>query len=195
MVAHPEYRLTHTACWKIDGDGHRLGIRHEGTLPPSGDYWLPLLERMWVSTSTIMLGRDLWETVGGFTEEMAWRIEEDPEFALRCAQRTPFGVLPEPLADYRTGIDNITASKQWMGVGRDLLLYRHILATPALWAGQLTQRQMTDRVLDIAEEGAYHWRRHEQFGRARWFARQMLRLDPWSSRGWKQLASAAMGKR
>ncbi len=195
MEAHPEYELTHTYCWKIDGEGRRLGIRHEGTLPPSGDYWLPMLERVWISTSTLMLTRSLYEKTGGFTEAMAWRIEEDPEFALRCAMLTPFGLLAEPLSEYRTGIDNITASKAWKGIGRDFVLYRHIWETPGLWEGILSRREMKNRVLDMAEEGAFCWRSRGRFGRAAWFVWQMIRLAPFASRSWKQGLAVGLRRR
>jgi len=195
MEAHPEYELTHTYCWKIDGEGRRLGLRHKGMLPPSGDYSLPMLERVWISTSTLMLTRSLYEKTGGFTEEMTWRIEEDPEFALRCARLTPFGLLAEPLSEYRTGIDNITASKAWKGVGRDFPLYRHIWETPGLWEGILSRREMRNRVLDMAEEGAFCWRSRGRFGRAAWFVWQMIRLAPFASRSWKQGLAVGLRRR
>lgn len=195
MEAHPEVGFSHAACWKIDGAGARLCIRHEGALPPSGDYWRVLLDRVWVSISASMATRELIARAGPFVESMKWRGEEDAEFFLRCAARTPFGTIPEPLAEYRTGIDNISAGKNWKGVGRDFPLYRHILGDPSLWKGCLTRREMTAIVADMAEEGAFYWRERGESGRALWFAWQLVRLSPLAGRGWRQLLAAGLRRR
>ena len=195
MEAHPEFRFSHAACWKMDARGERLGVRHEGTLPPAGPYGRALLDRVWVSISTVMVTRSLMEQVGGFDEHPLWRGEEDAEFFLRCAARTPFGVLTEPLASYRGGTANLTAEKNWRGVGRDFPLYRHIWETPELWEGILSRREMRSRVLDMAEEGAFCWRSRGRFGRAAWFVWQMIRLSPFASRGWKQGLAVGLRRR
>jgi teichuronic acid biosynthesis glycosyltransferase TuaG len=186
MEAHPEYGYTHTACWKIDEHGTRLGPRHGDSLPLSGAYWEVLLQQVWMTSSTVMVSRESWERIGPFNETDEWRVHEDLEFALRYAKTMPFGVLKEPLAEYRLTPGNIS-SRKWKNIGRDFTLYIHVYHTPSLWRGAIARSQFRDRILGMAEEGAYYWRVRKRWGRALWFAEQMILLSPFSPRGWSQL--------
>jgi glycosyltransferase involved in cell wall biosynthesis len=191
MEAHPEYGYTHTACWKIDDKGNRLGVRHGDLLPPSGPYWEVLLQQVWMSSSTVMVSRKSWEQLGPFNETDEWRVHEDLEFALRYAQVMPFGVLTEPLAEYRLTPGNIS-SRKWKNIGRDYTLYIHVYRTPSLWRGGISRRQFRMRVLGMAEEGAYYWRARKRWARALWFVGQMLQLCPFAPGGWQQLAAVGL---
>lgn len=191
MEDHPEYGYTHTACWKIDEHGNRLGIRHGDSLPPTGPYWEVLLQQVWMSSSTVMVSRDSWERIGPFNETDEWRVHEDLEFALRYAQAMPFGVLKEPLAEYRLTPGNIS-SRKWKNIARDFTLYIHVYRTPTLWQGAITRSQFRRRVHGMADEGAFYWRARKHWGRALWFVGQMLRLLPFSPRGWSQLLAIGL---
>ena len=72
MQEHPQYRFCHALCWKVDDESRILEIRHGQNLPGNGDYRKALLERMWVSISTMAVTRDLWNEVGPFNEGMEW---------------------------------------------------------------------------------------------------------------------------
>jgi len=191
MEAHPEYGYTHTACWKIDEDGNRLGARHGNALPPSGSYWEVLLQQVWMSSSTVMVSRECWERIGPFNETDEWRVHEDLEFALRYAQEMPFGVLTEPLAEYRLTPGNIS-SRKWKNIGRDYTLYFHVFQTPALWEGMITKPQFRQRLLGMTEEGAFYWRARKRWVRALWFVGQMFRFSPFSARVWKQVLAVGL---
>ncbi len=194
MEAHPEYGYTHTACWKIDELGNRLGARHGDSLPPSGEYREVLLQQVWMSSSTVMVSRERWEQLGPFNETDEWRVHEDLEFALRYAKVMPFGVLTEPLAEYRLTPGNIS-SRKWKNIGRDYTLYLHVFQTPSLWEGAITKQRFRKRLLGMTEEGAFYWRARERFGRALWFVGQMFMLSPFSARGWKQLLAVILRRK
>ena len=191
MEAHPEYGYTHTACWKIDERGTRLCVRHGHNLPPSGRYWEVLLQQVWMSSSTVMVSRESWERLGPFNETDEWRVHEDLEFALRYAKVMPFGVLAEPLAEYRLTPGNIS-SRKWKNIGRDYTLYIHVFRTPELWEGAISRPVFKRQILEMAEEGAFYWRERKRFDRALWFAGQMLWLAPFSACGWKQLLACGL---
>lgn len=194
MEANPQHGYTHTACWKIDADGNRLGVRHGQSLPPSGDYREVLLQQVWMTSSTVMVSRTSWEQIGPFNETDEWRVHEDLEFALRYARAMPFGVLKEPLAEYRLTPGNIS-SRKWKNIGRDYTIYEHVFRTPDLWNGFITGRTFRKRLFSMAEEGATYWRARGRWWRALWFVGQMLRLSPLSPLGWKHLLAVGLRRR
>lgn len=194
MERHPDYLFCHARCWKVDADGQVLQVRHEAGLPGSGNYRIPLLERMWVSISTVACWRKLGAKVGGFTEDPLWAGEEDTEYALRCAKETDFGTIQEPLALYRVAEGN-WSSKKWKGVGRDYLVYTHVYGRPDLWQGVKSRREMKRMLADIAVEGSQYWRGRRDFAKAWWFARQAVRRRPFSVEAWCQMAGCIVGRR
>ena len=188
---HPVDRFCQSLCWKVDEEGHVLAVRHGGTLPGSGDYRKALLERMWVCISTVAVTRDLWEEVGSFNEGLEWAGEEDGEFAFRCAQVTPFGVIQEPLAKYRVSGENWT-SKKWKGVGRDFVAYRRIYGRKEFWKGLKTAREMHELLGEMAVEGCQYWRGQRRWGRAGWFALQGVRWRPFVPVSWRQVGGVLL---
>lgn len=194
MATHPSCRLCHALCWRVDEESQILEIRHGQNLPGSGDYRNALLERMWVSISTVAVTRDLWEEVGPFNEGMEWAGEEDGEFAIRCAWKTEFGTIHEPLAKYRVSGENWT-SKKWQGVGRDYVFYRRIYARKELWSGVKTAKEMRALLSDMAVEGSQYWRAHENWAHASWFARQAFRWAPLSEASWRQVVGVVLHRR
>lgn len=194
MEAHPEYLFCHTQCQKIDGAGQILQIRHPDGLPASGPYRRALLDRMWISISTIAVRRGLWDKVGPFIEDQAWGGEEDLEFSLRCARLTDFGVIQEPLAQYRVSGNNWT-SKKWKGVERDYVAYCRVYGRRELWDGVKSAREMRQLLADMAVEGCQYWRARGQRERATWFALQAMRWEPFSILPWRQAAGVLLGRR
>ena len=194
MEAHPKYRFSHALCWVVNEEGRVLHVRHGESMPDSGNYLEALLERMWVSVSTIAVRRGLWEEMGGFTEDRNWGGEEDLEFSLRCAHVTEFGVIREPLAKYRVSEDNWT-SKKWKGAGRDYVAYRRIYGQRRLWEGVKSSREMRRLLTEMAIEGCQYWRARAKWMRAGWFAWQALQRAPFSATSWRQMAGVALGRR
>jgi len=78
---------------------------------PSGDIFVPSLERCLVSPSAVMLRRDLFESVGGFDESLA--VCEDYDLWLRIACRSRFGLVPEPLVIKRGGHADQLSRSVW----------------------------------------------------------------------------------
>lgn len=193
MQEHPQYRFCHALCWKVDDESRILEIRHGQNLPGNGDYRKALLERMWVSISTMAVTRDLWNEVGPFNEGMEWAGEEDGEFAIRCAWKTEFGTIHEPLAKYRVSGENWT-SKKWKGVGRDYMFYTHIHARPDLWQDLMSPRKMHRLLAQIAVEGSQYWRTRCDFAKAGWFAFQALRHAPFTPATWRQVGGVLLSR-
>jgi glycosyltransferase involved in cell wall biosynthesis len=186
METHPACEFCHARCWKVDEEGRVLGVRHENGLPDCENYSMPLLERMWVSISTVAVRRTLWKRLGGFIEDCRWGGEEDLELSLRCAQMTEFGTIQEPLAKYRVSGGNWTA-KKWKGVGRDYVAYRKVYGRSELWRAAKTEREMRALLSDMAVEGCQYWRARGEWCHAGWFALQSVLRAPFSANSWRQV--------
>lgn len=191
MEAHPEYSFTHTRCEEIDSEGCSLGIRHGGVYPPNGDCLKALLTHCFVCTSSVMLRMALLKETGAFSEENCFKSGQDYEFFVRCAKEHPFG-MPDPvLVRYRRFDGTVSRNPaNWRSMPSDFVRHKIFLERPALWKGRLSRQAVREIALDSAEENAYAARRDGQWKHAAWFAAQIIRLSPWSLRGWKQLGAS-----
>lgn len=191
MEARPEYPFTHTRCEEIDEAGNFLNLRHGGVYPPDGDCLKALLTHCFVCTSSVMLRTALLEETGLFSEEKCFRSGQDYEFFVRCAKDHPFG-MPEPvLVRYRRFDGTVSRNAaNWRSMPSDFVRHRLFLGRASLWQGRLSPREVRAMAVDSAEENAYAARRNGHWRHAAWFAAQIIRLLPWSPRGWKQLGAS-----
>lgn len=191
MEGHPEFPLTHTRCMVVDDAGKDLYLRNHGNYPPDGDCFVALLRKCFICTSTVMLRRELAERAGGFTEDRKFRCGEDWEFFLRCAKGAAFGMPEGVLAKYRWSPDSVFHHPDsW-----DSASCRAFLGRPEVWRDRLDGSVVRDMAVEEAEEHAFYWRRRSDFGRAAWFAWQMIRLMPFRAGGWRQLVAAGFRRR
>ena len=193
LHAHPEIQLCHTRCLVIDTDGRELQERHAGVRPPEGDCLLPLLEHCWISISTVMVRKSFADRIGPFDERPALRAREDYDWLRRAAIETPFGLVDECLAAYRTAADSLSRTAgNWRSTPRDFLSHRDALENAGQWCGKVSTGRLREIVFGAAEENSYFWRAQGQCGKAAWFAWQMVRLAPQDARGWRHLAAAIL---
>ena len=196
MRRRPEFPLTHTGCYVIDSAGMRKEIRHQGSVPPSGEYFRGLMNHCWICLSTVMLRRDLVDKIGLFNESPDYLTGEDWEFFWRTARYHPIGFLEEPLAEYRKHENNICKiGWNWRGTPRDYLTLNRFFRRRELWEGVVTPAELKEALLDAANENSHYWRIRLSKGKAAWFAWQMVRLAPWDARGWRHLAAAALRRK
>jgi len=97
---------------------------------PSGDVFLPSLERCLVSPSAVVLRRDLFLAAGGFDESLP--VCEDYDLWLRLALRARFGLIGEPLM-VKYGGHRDQLSRQYWGMDRfRVAALEKLLADPIL---------------------------------------------------------------
>lgn len=193
LESHSGVALVHAACRVVDGAGRFLRVRHEGRLPPTGDYLLPLLEHCWISISSVLVKKEWADRIGAFDEDPVLRAREDYEWLLRAAAAGPIGVLEECLAAYRSSEDGIShGAGNWKAAPRDFLSHRDAVRHADRWGGRVSMERLVGIAVRAAAENAHARRRNGEFGKAAWFAWQMIRLDPWATAGWRQLAAAGL---
>lgn len=193
MLRHPEFELSHTYCLKVDGTGRSLGVRHEGQLPPSGDYLRPLIGHCIVTTSTVMLRKDLLNRMGMFNERPAYRTGEDYEFFLRAARHTAIGLVDEVLACYREASSGISQEDfNWRAKPRYVEMQRELLRRREWWRGRIKKREIVAALVSNCLENNGYWLGCRRFGRAAYFAALALRFAPANAGAWKALAKSAV---
>lgn len=110
MEDNPAVGLVHTWMALIDQQGKPTG--RVMTSNTEGDVWKQLVEQNTVPSSSVMVRRCCFETVGGFDQNL--RNIDDWDMWIRIAARYPFAVVKEPLMRYRQHHNNMT--KNWQVV-------------------------------------------------------------------------------
>ena len=185
---HPDVPLCHTYCHIIDEESQILGVRHEGTLPPTGRCFDALLKHCVVTVSSVLMRRALFDAAGGyFIEDRRYGIwGEEHEFLLRVAAKYPIGLVPEVLAAYRRGSQNI-ARGNWKYFPESVPFHRMVLHRADLWRGVVPRGKVLSAFADNALTNCQFWRDRGYPGRAMFFAVGVLRESPWHAAAWAHL--------
>ncbi len=193
MEEHPEVPLCHTLCNVLDEHSQVTGVRHgPDVVPPTGMIFERLLEHCWVTISTVMVRRGIFDEVGWFNCDAPYGyLGEDHEFFLRVARRHPIGLVPEVLAGFRRAGQGITA-RNWKANPEPVPLFRALLKRRDIWGGVVPRARMVRALTEMCGENAQYCRDRGQWGRVAWFACQGLKANPLDVRAWRHLASAGL---
>ncbi len=88
-----------------------------------GNVFLQLLKGNFISTQTMLLKKDAFESVGGF--DSGFPCLEDYDFVLRFAKKYPVGIVREPLVDVYAQTHSLTNNVAAELVARCLLVGKH----------------------------------------------------------------------
>jgi glycosyltransferase involved in cell wall biosynthesis len=106
---NPAVGLVHTWMVLVDQCGKSTGRVISSNA--EGDVWKQLLERNTIASSSVMVRRCCFETVGVFSPSRDLYTVEDWEMWVRIASRYPFAVIKKPLLSWRQHANN--GSKNW----------------------------------------------------------------------------------
>ena len=189
MENHPEIPLCHTLCDVIDAQSQWVGVRHgAGVVPATGMIFERLLDHCWITISTVMIRRSLFDEVGGFNPARPYGyLGEDHEFFLRVARNHPIGFVPEVLAGFRKAGQGITA-KNWTANPEPVPLFYALIARKDIWGGVVPKRRMIRAHSDACLANAGHWRNAGNARRSMYFCWRGMRLDPGNVRLWSEAA-------
>ena len=99
MRENPGYSISHTdEIWIRNGRRVNPGLRHRKR---AGDFFVESLRTCLVSPSAAMMRKKLFDSIGGFDEDM--RAAEDYDLWLRIQVDHEVGLLDEPLVTRRSG--------------------------------------------------------------------------------------------
>jgi glycosyltransferase involved in cell wall biosynthesis len=114
--------------------------------------------------SSEMVSAQLFKKLGGFRHELGRTRYEDAEFALRCMQHPPIGVVREPVVGIRIHSSNISKDMYEVHKGKIKIL-EYAMEHHEISDG--TRELMLDEVEQTRIEAAYHAFRKEEFDQLR----------------------------
>ena len=186
LLRNPSIPLCHTYAEIMDEKSIPGGVRHEGVLPSTGPYFEALLHHCWITISSVMIRRAVYDEVGPFNERPPYGyLGEDHEFFLRVAKRYDIGLVPEVLIAYRKSSEGITAGN-WRAKPEPVELYRAILRDRVVWKGTVPRRRMIRALTEACCANAVFWRGHKRPERALWAAGQAIRVAPLDRQAWSE---------
>jgi len=109
MLQKSDLAWVYSDAYAFDGQNGKILFRlGQLTRQRQGNVLENLLLDDFIPTSTVIVGRSIFATVGFFNESAQYRTQQDWDMWLRIAARYPVGVVPECLVYYRIHAANIT---------------------------------------------------------------------------------------
>lgn len=189
MQAHPDVPMCHTLCNVIDAQSQVVHIRHgAAVVPPTGRIFERLLEHCWITNSTILVKRSLFDEVGWFCEDRTTGIiGEDQDFFLRVARRYSIGLVEEVLAGYRKASSGVSRSR-WKSTPESQTFNEILIERREIWEGVVSRKTVVRAHSRTCVANARHWRDLGEGKRALYFCRRGLRHDPVNFQLWEETA-------
>lgn len=187
--------LSHTWCNILDATSRVIGERHSiDVIPPTGETFEALLHHCWITISSVMVRRSIFEKIGLFNCVPPYSICDDLDFFLRISRFYKIGFIPEILTGYRKAGQGITAGNWKLGP-QPIPLFQAFLKNKALWDGVVPRSRMRRALLEKCDNNAYFWRSNDQFSKAAWCAWQGIKASPFQPSGWKHLLASALHRK
>lgn len=101
LEAHPEFGAVYSNAIIIDEKDNRKGFLLDRGLTEEGHVFQNLLGGNFITILTVLMRRELLESIGLFNEEPSLIAVEDYEYWMRIALKFEFGYIGKPLALYR----------------------------------------------------------------------------------------------
>ena len=114
LAKRPEYRISYTREKWLRQGGH-VNQKKKHT-PPQGDIFEHCLKLCVVGMSTVMVKKELFDTVGLFDESLP--CCEDYDMWLRMSCRYPFILIDEPLTVKEGGREDQVSTQYQLGMDR-----------------------------------------------------------------------------
>jgi GT2 family glycosyltransferase len=160
LERHAEWAFVYADSWVIDATGRIRGRRSQHLDCARGDVFVPLLSGNFVPIETLVMPRELFQSLGGFREDL--RYLEDFELCLRAARRAPVGFDERCLARYRIHETNLSHAAE------EIVREYHRILEELSRAGGLTLEEERRVGLELARRrGELAWHAFRRGDRAR----------------------------
>jgi glycosyltransferase involved in cell wall biosynthesis len=177
----------------------RLNIGNRGDLPAihselvpvrSGDVFVDLLlTGNFITTSSVLLRRDIFEELDGFVEHIPRAADWD--LWLRVAERYPVEAIHEPLVGYRFHDTNISHDLDLVMCARRMVIDRALSSPRGRTLGRATQRRIRGHTWMT---NAGDLARHQQRRRSLAACAQAARHWPFVSAPFKHALKLGLGR-
>ena len=177
---------------------NRLNFGERGDLPElqsdvsemmEGDIWESLLLGNFITASSVVIKKPLFDKMGGFNE--TFRYCEDWDIWLRCSENHSVGYCSEPLVRYRFRADSLSKNHLAMLKMRELVIMRALQSQ----RGQLLPAQKRRNALASTWAcSAWDAARAKDYKCALRCYRQALSLTPFDIELWYDVARTIAGR-
>ena len=190
LEKNPGIPLCHTYCRIMDADSIEGEIRHEGLISSSGNCFDSLLDHCWITISTVLMRRSLYEECGPFSEILPYgRSGEDWEFFLKVAREHGIGFIPEVLARYRKAGGGISG-QDWRGVPAAFPFLECLVRREDIFGGMVSRSRMDEVLWTSVFQSTQFWRGRGMGWRAAYFPAKFLMSHPAFSSAWRELGKS-----
>lgn len=187
---HPAIPVCHTYCHLMDAQSRVTGIRHHGRLPPTGNCFRELLRHCWITISSVMARRAIFDEVGWFIEDPRYGIwGEELEFLLRVSRRHEIGLVDDVLTKYRRAGQNIS-SGNWKQIPESVPFNEMLLNREDIWRGRVTREEVVEALVENCLANSEYWQGQGYPERGLYFARLALKHAPGCGAAWRAAAMA-----
>ncbi len=101
LASYPEFGAVYSNAIIIDEMGKRKGLLMNRGQAKEGKVFKELLAGNFIATLTVLMRREIPESIGMLNEEPSMIAVEDYEYWMRAALKFDFGYIDRPLAMYR----------------------------------------------------------------------------------------------
>ena len=116
MDEHPDFDLVYSNALIIDEHGNKNGLLKDSKDAKTGHVFLDLLYENFIPVLTVLMKREIFESIGPLTEDTSMIGREDYECWLRVSLKYNFGYVDKPLALYRIHSEGVS-----MAINRPLM--------------------------------------------------------------------------
>lgn len=177
MDTHPDIALSHTFCHVVDEASRPLYVRREKEMPAEGDLFGRLVKECFITTSTVMIRKEVFARIGGFDESPQLRRGEDHVFFLRAVREGKIGFVPEVLAAHRKFPDNI--SGEGFEFQRSILRTQQwILDHDVLWRDRVAREVPLKAYIETCIDFSFYWQARGDYRRSLYFAAKAWEKAP-----------------
>jgi glycosyltransferase involved in cell wall biosynthesis len=190
LESHPDVPWCHSYVHVLDEASKVLGVRHEGMLPPTGRCFQRLLRHCFISTSSVVIRRDVFDQVGLFPDDTVYGAAgEEFFFFLRVARERPLGLVDQVLAKYRrSAAGSMADANGWKFVPEVVPLQELVLKDEGLWKGVVPRSEPLEVLIGGCVENGTYWADRREYGHSMFFARKALKYSPFFGPAWMILA-------
>lgn len=150
----PSVGMVYSDMTEMDEHGTPTGQRwfdadRMGPVPGSGNLFESMIRRASMAAPTVMVRRELLQTVGPYDESL---VAEDYDMFLRLSRLATWSYVADPLVDYRVLSSSLSRSESFLGPKREArirLLRKHV------GVSKQTDRIIADRTAQMAT-GLYY---------------------------------------
>lgn len=156
---------------------------------PEGKIWNKLLNGNMITTSSVIIKKDIFEEFNGFREELPYC--EDWDLWLRCAEKYDIGFNKEPLVKYRIHDGGVSKNFVKMHKKRKMVIKRTFNRE---YGGRLTKKEKNTILSNMWSTSGWEAAIAKKYGYALYYYTTAILFTPLKYSLWYNIARVLSGR-